>query len=386
MRIFCAIPYSGNSVALENSRTWYYNLYQPLRKLGCDLVSLDFDLDKFFANGANVEYSERYRPILSDIILKQIKVEHQGKGIDLFFSYLQDRMVEVDTIKQIRKMGIVTINYFCNNVHQFHNVQDISPHYDYCIVPEKQALQKYRRIGATPLHIQMAANPDVYKPYNLGKDYDATFIGQKYATRADYVYYLLKNGINIQVWGANWVKAHCSNLVGDSSEGSLANSIRILRMLKHPRYFVKKTYRKLVLEKYQDRYLSEIAHWPLPDNELVKMYSRSKISLSFAAVEDREEGRWKKHVRLRDFEAPMSGAFYLTEYVDELEEYYEIGKEIVCFTDSRDLHDKIKYYLKHDSEREMISKAGRERALSCHTWEVRFQKMFGLILGRKNEF
>ena len=36
----------------------------------------------------------------------------------------------------------------------------------------------------------------------------------------------------------------------------------------------------------------------------------------------------------------------MVEYVEELEEFFEIGKEIVCYTDPEDLAEKIKYYLK----------------------------------------
>jgi len=78
----------------------------------------------------------------------------------------------------------------------------------------------------------------------------------------------------------------------------------------------------------------------------------------------------------------MSGAFYLVEYMDELEEFFSIGKEIVCYYDKKDLVEKAKYYLRHDAERELIRQAGYRRAIGEHTWQKRFNKVFreiGLI-------
>ena len=110
---------------------------------------------------------------------------------------------------------------------------------------------------------------------------------------------------------------------------------------------------------------------------MIKMYSRSKISLGFSSCGDTHLTRRRiLQVRLRDFEAPMSGAFYMVEYMEELEEFFESGKEIVCYHDKADLADKIKYYLAHDAEREAIRQAGYRRAVNDHTWHKRFEEVF----------
>lgn len=54
----------------------------------------------------------------------------------------------------------------------------------------------------------------------------------------------------------------------------------------------------------------------------------------------------------------------LHEYTDEVAKYFEDGKECVFYSDSDDLVTKIKYYLEHPKEREMIAKAGHKRCLS----------------------
>ena len=110
---------------------------------------------------------------------------------------------------------------------------------------------------------------------------------------------------------------------------------------------------------------------------MIHMYSRSKINLGFSACGmTHETDERTVQIRLRDFEVPMSGGFYLVEYMEELEEFFDIGKEIVCYNGPEDLAGKIKYYLEHDSQREKIRRAGYARALRNHTWHQRFEMAF----------
>ena len=71
--------------------------------------------------------------------------------------------------------------------------------------------------------------------------------------------------------------------------------------------------------------------------------------------------------KARNFEIPNLGGFQLTDYVPSLEEYYHIGKEIVCYNGIDEAEKLICYYLKHEDEREKIKSAGVEKARSEHT-------------------
>jgi spore maturation protein CgeB len=90
-------------------------------------------------------------------------------------------------------------------------------------------------------------------------------------------------------------------------------------------------------------------------------------------------GRRREQIKGRNFEIPGCGGFLLTGYADNLEDYYEIDKEIVVYKDTNDLIDKIKYYLDHNEEREIIAQAGYERTLRDHTYEKRFNEIFKTI-------
>jgi len=114
----------------------------------------------------------------------------------------------------------------------------------------------------------------------------------------------------------------------------------------------------------------------LSDKEMIQMYSRSKINIGFSSCGNTHKDNRILQVRLRDFEVPMSCGFYMVEYMKELEEFFDIGKEIVCYQNKEDLVNKIKYYLKHENERKKISNAGYQRCLKEHTWHKRFTSAF----------
>jgi len=362
MKIFYASLDSANNAAMPESNIWRDNLYRSLQKMA-DVVLPSFSVSQQYAECFARKKSERTpaeaRNYYSYKLLEDVKKEEKKGHINLFFSYYYSICILPAVIDKIKDLGIITVNFYCNNIHQFDLVSEIAPHYDYCMFPEREALQKYIDVGANPVHIQMAANPDIYKPYPINREYDVTFVGQNYLSRQDYVEYLYRKGIDVHVRGPGWEKALMPNKRG------IINEVKSKFGLN-----------KSVLPKTN-------VGGPLSDEQLIKMYSRSIISLNFSEVvvsdEKYDPGAIKRHIRLRDFEAPMSGAFYITGYQDELKEYYEVDKEIVCYDTKEELLEKIRYYLKHPDEAEAIRIAGHNRALKDHTWENRFTELFNKI-------
>ncbi len=387
MRIFYASNTSPD--AGFQSDLWRHNLYLSLVNLGHDVVEFDYDLYETFLNVDSTDpqqqaFIETNRPKVTEGLVRQIRTAHNLKPVDLFFSYFYDACVLPEAIDEIRSMGITTVNWYCNGSYQLHLVSEIAPHYDWCLVPEKFRLKDYVAMGANPIYCQEAANPQIYKRHDLPVAYDVTFIGQANGDRPSYIQYLRERGIDVRVWGKGWpmiprpqtTPARPSLLqraqgIGGrllTSEGRKSLASRLVRN-KNPEGESPQLPAQPTTVVYGGGTLS--------DDEMIRMYSRSKISLGFSTCGDtnRTDERIMQ-IRLRDFEVPMSGGFYMVEYMEELEEFFEIGKEIVCYNDREDLADKIKYYLDHDSERETIRLAGHQRCLRDHTWTKRFEAAF----------
>ncbi|MGH9943540.1 MAG: CgeB family protein, partial [Pyrinomonadaceae bacterium] len=338
---------------------------------------------------AHRKFIEQSRPRLTRELLRQIRAAHAARPVDLLFSYFFDACVEPEAIDAIRAMGIKTVNWYCNGSYQLHLVTNIAPRYDWCLVPEKFRLADYVAMGANPLYCQEAANPNVYQPYALPVEFDVTFVGQAYGERPAYIRHLLDRGLGVRVWGTRWQDFAASAQVVAAgtpagrrvlnagrrlltAEGRSVAGQRLSHLLKG------NVAQSVALNPPSVALPDAIVGGPLSDLEMIQMYSRSKINLGFSTCGNTHLAEERiLQIRLRDFEVPMSGGFYMVEYMEELEEFFEIGREIVCYTGPEDLADKIKYYLRHDDEREAIRRAGHERCLRDHSWHRRFETAFG---------
>lgn len=365
MRIFYAVGSQPHD-ALTGSSIWRRNLYEGLVQLGHEVIEFDFDLEPHYRHadpavpGAPSFISTR-RPVLESALLEQVARAHSREPIDVFFSYFYSTFARPEVIREIAAMGVLTVNWYCNASYQFHLVSEIAPAYSFCLVPERFRLEDYRAVGASPLYCQEAANPEFYKPHALPVEYDIAFVGAAYGDRPAYVSSLVSAGLAVRAWGPGW-----------------AELARPIPIRARTRTALSQTKRRLLGQALRPPRLPPGAcGGPLTDEEMVAMFSRAKISLGFSSVGSSGGSPTPtRQVRLRDFEVPMAGAFYMLEYLEDIEEFFVPGKEIVCFEGHHDLVEKVQYYLTHDEEREAIRQAGRERALRDHTWQNRLQGVF----------
>lgn len=357
LRIVYAAGVTPNAPGLPTSKLWQANLRDSLLAMGHELIPVEADVDACFAAAEDRDALAALRPGLTRAVLEAFESASRGGLVDLFFSYFYDGFVEPAAVEAFRRAGVPTVNFSCNNVHQFHLVREISPLYDACMVPEREALEDFRRAGARPIHVQMGASPEIYRPYDVPRDLDVTFVGQRYADRAEYVLHLAERGVAVRAWGPGWAPGGGVPLLRRRAKRVLDR----MGLSRGPR---------------EERVLRGVSGPPLPDDDLVRLYSRSKVSLGFGVVGETHRGTPRFQVRLRDFEAPMSGACYLTEHVDELAEYYRIGEEIDTFRDRDGLLEKARFYLENPDRAEALRRAGRARAFREHTWEARFRTLF----------
>jgi spore maturation protein CgeB len=83
-----------------------------------------------------------------------------------------------------------------------------------------------------------------------------------------------------------------------------------------------------------------------------------------------------QQIKGRVFEVTGCKSFLLTEPAEDLENYFEIGKEIEVYHSIPEMVEKIRYYLEHEKEREKIAEAGYKRVMREHTWKHRFDEIF----------
>jgi spore maturation protein CgeB len=109
------------------------------------------------------------------------------------------------------------------------------------------------------------------------------------------------------------------------------------------------------------------------NKEMPKVFKLSKINLNMTLK------TIKTGIPLRVFDIMGSGGFLLTNFQQELLDYFEPNKDFVYYEDIDDLINKIDYYLSHDEERCEIAHNGYQKVKSYHTIRLRINKILETI-------
>jgi hypothetical protein len=108
--------------------------------------------------------------------------------------------------------------------------------------------------------------------------------------------------------------------------------------------------------------------------DMYRIYARYKIAIHLPA----DIGRIYAGAK-RPFEVTGAGALLLTEQQPGLDQIFEIGREIVTFTDPGNCREKIEHFLDSDHEREEIATAGQQRTLKDHTYLQRARRVLEIL-------
>ncbi len=109
--------------------------------------------------------------------------------------------------------------------------------------------------------------------------------------------------------------------------------------------------------------------------ETPKIYHLSKINLNMT-MRPIQTG-----LPLRIFDIMGAGGFLMTNYQEEIPDFFEIGKDLEVYSSLDELRDKCAHYLAHDEERRAIAQSGYEKVKSMHTVQLRVAQIVSTIMG-----
>ncbi len=399
MRIFCAVRHSLDS-HLYYGGLWSGNFYPALRELGHQIVESKTDLlptSRFMNIAEGFTPNERQvRASTTERILDEVRAANSQEGLDLFLSYFYNSHFDPTGFDELRRMGIPSVNFYCNSMHQFANVAAIAAKADYSWYAERDARSKYLDVGANPVWVQMGADPTVYRPRSVGsRQPKSCFIGQRYCDRDRLLAALVRAEVPVAIYGSGWSGdesprqklSACQDNLGRKThrngglssylhvaashlcrDGILAGSARVVRQAMYRRE--SKANRWLLRPFIQGR-----------AKNVAEVFSQFEVCLNFSNVwsDGLPGSKLIPHVRLRDFEGPMCRTCYLTGHTDEITEFYEVGKEIDTYQSDDELVDKTRFYLANPKAAEKVREAGYQRATRDHNWKRRFDQLFEKI-------
>lgn len=238
-------------------------------------------------------------------------------------------IVTEGTLLTLRKIGCIVVGYFFDDDEYFETKSRwMVPYIDYFISTGDTRggiVEAYKNVGGRCiLGVPLPTNPAIFcKQKGVEKLYNATFVGAMKANRLEYIEKIAGYGADVKyLGGGHWQKVHFS--------------------------------------------------------QMVKIYNQSRINLNFSSLHTNLSHNARR-ILGRVFEIVLSGGFLLTEYASGIENYFEVGSEIVCFDNAREAAEKIKYYLKHSDEREQIAECGYKKAQRDYTGQIRINKVFSEI-------
>jgi spore maturation protein CgeB len=408
MRIFTAVRHAIEPQVYYGG-LWSGNFYPALRQLGHEIVESEVDLlpaSRFmYVAGDFTPEEQETRARLTEQIVAEVKRAHLEKPLDLFLGYFYNAHFDPAGFDEIHRLNIPTVNFYCNSIYQFELVAEIAAKVRFAWHAERDAQAFYKKVGANPVWVQMGADPEVYRPVpHRARQSGACFVGQRYADRDRLLAGLLAQSVPVDIYGSGWSASPSG--AGSKQNGGEQESSYLGRELVQPgsaksyalaswqnlrRHGIlagaDRTARQLIY-KSQSRKMNDLLASASRGfaSDISETFASYEVILNFSNVwaDGRPGSRLIPHVRLRDFEAPMCRTCYLTGASVEIEEFYEVGKEIDTYQSAEELVDKTNFYLSHPAEAERLRQAGHRRALRDHTWTRRFEQLFSKIGLREN--
>lgn len=278
-------------------------------------------------------YLQHAKDTMNGMFLEKIK----KNNYDLILFAMEYDEFYPETLGKIRDISpnSKSVLIICDDDARFDSwSRYMSLFFDY-VITSQDFLKEYKKEGIKAF-FHLDYNTYKLEPMNLEKKYDVTFIGRPKADRNEVLKYLLDNGINLKVFGWDWHK--------------------------YP--------------EFKNIYLG-----PLSQEDYAKVINQSKINLSPAKAGYSEE---KKHYNMkgRYFEVAICRAFQLIEKFPTLLKFFNEG-EIGMYDSEKDMLDKIKYYLKHEKERESIAERAYKKVIKEYNREKQLTKIFTEIFKDK---
>lgn len=293
--------------------------------------------DNFVAMDYEVEcvwLDEYEQDTLQQVLLDRAKTFDP----DMIFFKIFKHEVMLETLDKLGKRYF-TVNWFGDDQWRFEGfTAKYANHFDVCITTDKFAIDKYTRIGQGNVIRSQHASFENHATFSdIEYAYEVSFIGGVSAYRRWFVKALEKEGIAVACFGDGWENGRVSYEKMDEIFLTSKINLNISNSVSH-------------------------------DIRYLLANPRNLLSTIKASVVG---GKNVSQTKARIFEIPVRGGFEITEYVPSLEDYFDIGKELICYNGVDEAALQIKYYLQHAKEREAIKEASVLKARTEHTYRHR---------------
>lgn len=305
-------------------------------------------------------------------------------GLDLIFCYAYDDFLLPETAKALARLDVPLVNYNVDMISQWYRQTRTARYFTRMLCAQRDNMKELARYNPRVLHFPMAGRKSTCNQGDM-LDFDpaapVTFVGTPMPYRISVLARLHCKGVPMAIYGKFWQEGKQATApAGFEKTASDLWHYAWPKMRGEGSRGLARALRRRFSSggaENADALPAGIMHGFLPEEKLGALFRNSDINLGFTRMTgDDPDVPGLTQVKLRDFEVPLAGGFYLVEFVPEYAEMFEPGKEIETWRTPAELADKIRYYLDHPEERRTIAAAGKRRAEAEHTWDRRFTALF----------
>lgn len=300
---------------------------QGLRKI-CNVIEFVGPHGKYGQEFPKVEFDPEIQKRNGQRLLEFYQEISQTQKIDFIMGQILFCYIHKNILKKFSNIPIINISMDDRLPHLWKKrngyelgAAGLGDSVDLTLTTCSDMCPRYSFLGMPSLFWPLASDPEVFFP-KQHKDIEISFIGNKYGVREKIISELLLSGIKIEAYGTGWPNGRINH------------------------------------------------------NEAPDIFNRSKIILGIGTVAYCED---VYTLKLRDFDAVMAGALYITHRNPDLEKIFHEGNEIEFYTDTKELVLKLKRIISDQERIESIGKRAREKAINCHTWDIRFSELLKLM-------
>lgn len=321
------------------------------------------------------ERNARWRKAASDMMA--------GGGLDLVFLVALDDVLEDETLIHFRKLGAKLVLYHVDMLSQWYRAIRISRFMDLICVASADHVAFFRKRGIRTMQFGFGAIPPA--PDEIDREsipYDGVlYMGSPWPYRQLVLHRIARAGLPLRIYGNNWQ----ATAPWPSTSGAGRKRAHDLRSYLLPRLreeglpglgrMVRRVIDRNQSVVHLDEFPAGVIRGRYETGQFGPLVRGAAINLGFTQMDIDPRREYPRQIRLRDFEIPAAGGFYLAQSCPELSLYYDIGREIAVWDRLEDVVDCIRHYLTRPQQRADIAEAGRRRVLSNHTWLHRFAAM-----------
>lgn len=319
---------------------------------------------------------------------------HSSGRLDLIFFVVYDDFLNVDTAARLRELGVPMVNYHVDMAFQWYRVIRTAPYFDVLAVAQMTNAEYLKPYNPNIEWMPMAANPGFYGSSASSLHeyrHDVSFVGSFNPYRRALLARCVSHGMTPTVFGRGWKAEHPTGYRFEWDGYKIGHDLRYYAVARWKAEGIRSVTGPLQRKFSRRRAFNPLPglefNPPVPDEQLPRTFRESRINLGFSDTgwhdTDRIVPSRNLQCRLRDFEVPMSGGFYLVQEAQDHAAYYKVGVEVETWSDPEELTDKLAFYLRNPAAAERIRAAGNKRALASHTWQHRFDRLFGRLRAMK---